>query len=216
VSYNPFLVETGQGIPEANAYETVQYAIDYHGSRGNSYWLTLTVTQQQQCIVRASQYLDIRFGPRFRGRKLTFQQGMEWPRANAFSNSRWLYANQDAVPRALRKACAEYAIRAAVLQQLAPDPPMIVNPQDLSQNPPTGGGQESLTAGVVLENLEKVDTLEQREKFMSPVDLVKATQGAGKSLMSTTVADFWIPEYPLADMWLEQLIRNESRRLVRG
>lgn len=216
MSYNYFLVEDGTAVPEANAYITIQYSLNYHGSRGNAYWSTLALTAQQQAIVRASEYLDIRFGPRFRGRKLTLQQGLQWPRGNAFDNSRYCYSGIDSVPRNLQKACAEYAIRAASLQTLAPDPPMLVNPQDLSQNPPTGGGTAEVSNGMIVKELDKVGPIEEEHFYANPLQLVEAIAKSGKSPMSSTVADFWIPEYPMADMWLEQLIRNESRRLIRG
>jgi hypothetical protein len=60
-----FTVEDGTGIKSANAYVTVQELKDYHADRGNT--VTGGAGDQQKALVKATDYLDKRFGPRFKG-----------------------------------------------------------------------------------------------------------------------------------------------------
>ena len=79
-------VEDGTGLTESNAYVENDYVTDYHVARGgadNLAWTAATTLQKDNAIVRACTYLDIRFGRKFIGTKLTLEQAMEWPRANA-------------------------------------------------------------------------------------------------------------------------------------
>lgn len=62
-----FVVEDGTGIASANAYITVQQFKDYHADRGNT--LTGGSGDQQKAIVKATDYIDKRFGRRFKGTK---------------------------------------------------------------------------------------------------------------------------------------------------
>jgi hypothetical protein len=195
-----------------NAYIDLVYSSTYHDSAGHVYWDNLTTLQQQTCIVRATHYIDKRFGHRFRGRKLTREQSLQWPRANAFDNSQWLYSDIDAIPRKLKMAVAEYALRAAILGELAPDAVPFVNPQSFAQD--TVPANTIFNGGIVARSIEKVETLEEENIFVKPTEMDKASRN--KMPSSTTVADILIPAYPEADMLLEELVQNRSFRLVRG
>jgi len=65
-----FLVETGAGVPGANAYAPTTFADTYLADRGRSAennWQALAASRKQQAIVVASGYIDRRWGPRFKG-----------------------------------------------------------------------------------------------------------------------------------------------------
>lgn len=72
--------------------------------------------RQRQAIVRATDYIESLFGHRFRGQKASAEQGLHWPALYAYSESLLV----EGVPDAVRRACAEYALR-ALSTDLAPD-----------------------------------------------------------------------------------------------
>ena len=70
-----FVVETGAGTPNANAYATPAFVTTYLTERNReteNSWSTETSTRQQEAIVVATQYVDRRFGRRFKGGRLRF------------------------------------------------------------------------------------------------------------------------------------------------
>lgn len=110
-----FVVETGTGVANANAYIAVATADAYFADRGITTWVGDT-TVKQGAIVRATDYIDMRFSSLFIGLKLTTAQALAWPRVDS--------TNPDfpvGVPVQVQRACAEYALR-ALSGTLAPDP----------------------------------------------------------------------------------------------
>ena len=67
-----FQVETGSGDAGANAYVSVAYFRTHHIDRGNSAHTDFTDTDTMAGIIRASEYVDKRFGIRFVGPPETF------------------------------------------------------------------------------------------------------------------------------------------------
>lgn len=103
-----FIVEDGTVVEDANAYITLAFADAYHADRGNAGWAGSN-TLKQQAIVRATDYIDVRWGPHFLGDKKEPEQSLQFPR-DAF----------EGMPSALLKAAAEYALR-ALSSDLMPD-----------------------------------------------------------------------------------------------
>lgn len=65
-----FLVETGAGVPGANAYAPTSFVDAYLTDRARNAengWQSLAATRKQQAVVVASGYIDRRWGPRFKG-----------------------------------------------------------------------------------------------------------------------------------------------------
>lgn len=180
-----FTVEDGTKPEGANAYISVAYADSYFTDRGIAAW-TGDNAAKEKAIVKATDYIDKRFGRRFRGYRESRDQELEWPRMNAVDNDGWLLSNKDEIPRQLKKACAEYALR-ALTAALVEDP--------------TGA------SGEVEAVREKVGPIEEETRYRASV----------RSPKSATVSDYNIPEYPAADMLLEELLRSTaSRTLARG
>lgn len=111
------IVEDGTGLTNSNGYISLAGFKAYHLDRENSLG-TYTDPQISSAIVRASDYMDRRFGPRFVGYVSTVLQAMQWPRKEAFYRD-----NRPAllVPVTISLACAEYGLR-ALAANLSPDP----------------------------------------------------------------------------------------------
>jgi hypothetical protein len=108
-----FTPEDGTGLINANSLCSVADADAYFEERGIAAW-TGTDTLKEQALVRATDYMETRWGARFRG-VLQFPdtpQALSYPR---------LYIGfDDVVPEGIKRACAEYAMR-ALTATLAPD-----------------------------------------------------------------------------------------------
>ncbi len=211
-----FTIETGSGIPGANAYVTVAYVSTHHSDRNNTAWTDFTSPEQQAAIIRASEYIDKRFGRQFRGVRKLKEQGLEWPRTNAYDNDGFSLSGVDDLPRQIEKATAEYAIRAAICGTLAPDAPLPVPKQDLTDS--SGDRPAQSATGQITRKKEKVGPLEEDTWYETTTQALGKNMGIGATgVKSSLVNDFNIPEYPEADLWIEELLRSSmSVTLSRG
>ena len=209
-----FLVEDGSGLQNATAYVSVAFVDGYMNDRLRDDWASLSTNVKQGSIVRATDYIEWRFGTKFRGSRRSESQGLEWPRNSAFDNDDWLYNNPlDAVPRQLQKACAEYSLIAARIGELAPNPPLPTGDETLDG---TASTTTESTSGIITAARERVGPLETETKY---ADLTSAgsRQAGGRTAQSFMNSDFYLPEYPRADGWIRELINNpNSRPLRRG
>jgi hypothetical protein len=71
------IVETGTGIVGANSYASVADADDFHTLRQNAAWIGATDDQKIAALVRATDYIEARFGAR--ANRLSDDQGLQWP-----------------------------------------------------------------------------------------------------------------------------------------
>jgi hypothetical protein len=144
-----FTVEDGNGLPEANAYIDVAFADSYFTDRGNTDWAAASSDQKQVAIVKATDYIDKVNSNRFLGYPAfrtnppneATDQALEFPRTMSvpfigdpsyyldvvyIPNSSVVYPAPPekpvAIPRTLKKACAEYALRALLNGKLLSDP----------------------------------------------------------------------------------------------
>lgn len=104
-----FVVEDGTGLPDSNAYIEVAFADGYFADRNNAEWAALTTEQKEVAIISATDYIDFRWGSKFKSYPSVEGQALEFPR------EAWL-----GIPTGVKKACAEYAVRASKFT-LAPD-----------------------------------------------------------------------------------------------
>ena len=209
-----FTVEDGSGISSANAYIDKAFADTYHADQGHADW-TGTDTEKETWIVRATYYIDKRFGRRFRGFRKLKSQSLEWPRLDAFDNDGFLLSGEDEVPRLLQRACAEYALRAKMYGVLAPDPPRAAPVQDPT-DATTSSAVEAVASGVITEEAKKIGPLEKTTRYQSVAQMI-SSMGRDKAQQSSLINDVFIPEYPEADLWIEELLRSStSRRLARA
>ena len=107
-----FVVEDGTGVANANSLCAVAFADAYFTDRGIIAWTGVTGVKQS-ALIRATDYIETRFGQKFQGELAAEDQELSWPRANVGADA--------IVPSSIQKAVAEYALR-ALTTTLAPDP----------------------------------------------------------------------------------------------
>lgn len=138
-----FTVEDGNGLPTANAYIDITFADDYWSDRADAAWAAASTQNKQVAIVKATDYIDKVFGGRFKGSKAfvsvpkpdeSVDQALEFPRVEQdayVGTTNWSVSSVQypsppekpvAMPRALKQACAEYAMRALLNGKLLSDP----------------------------------------------------------------------------------------------
>lgn len=141
-----FTPEDGTGLIDANAYITLAYANAYHMERGNSNW-TGPDAARQEAIVRATDYIETRWGQSFRGEPefLDTPQALSFPRVCIYDRNGVAI---EGVPEVLKRATAEYALR-ALTSALMPDP----------TRPDSG------TSGPVTSIREKVGPIESETRY---------------------------------------------------
>jgi hypothetical protein len=131
----PITVEDGTGLASADAYVSVAEAEAYAAARGAGFPTPLTA--QEQAIVRATAYLDARYGGAFTGQRLrSREQALAWPRSGAV-DAEGAAVDSASVPREIRNAACEAAIRE------------LATPGGLAPDLERGGAIKSLQAGSV-------------------------------------------------------------------
>ena len=174
---------------DANSYASLAYADAYHLDRGTITWVG-SIALRQAALVRATDYIDKRFGQIFLGYRQSSSQGLEWPRLGAYDRDD---LPLNGIPVNLQKATVEYALRALsgdALTDLAPDP------------------EDSDAAGTVISKKERVGPIEEYTSYGT---------SSSRSGVSGLVSVANIPEYPAADLMLAKLTRSSNnRRIVRG
>ena len=168
-----FTVETGAVVTGANAYLSVAQYRAHHTDRGKAA-LSSDVGQSdllvQAAIVRATDYIDKRFGRRLRGERKQSNQSLEYPRIDAWDEDDYQLPE---MPGQLLKATAEYAWYAT---------------QQTTELAPLPDG----TSGVVQESTEKVGPISTTVKF---ADRPMTSSGnLTESLREYPEADLWMEE----------------------
>lgn len=110
------IVEDGTGLADANAYIDVAYADNYFGLREIGDWSGDTPVKEA-AIIRATDYIGVRWGDKLLGRKLHASQALDFPRQDLWYQG----ARVTGVPDNVKRATAEYALR-ALGGELMPDP----------------------------------------------------------------------------------------------
>lgn len=194
------IVEDGTGVEDANGFIDIDFYRTYHLDRGRDL-SAQTDTQIETYIIRATDYIEKRFGVLWKGTRSTVVQALSMPREDMYVDSQEL--DSDAVPLRLMKATAEYAYRVSLLGELAPDPPVSFDRTDAD-------GDTIAASGVVITERGKVGPIEESRSFASPRML---QQGAKQS---ATVSGWIIPTYPAADLLIEPLLNNTQGRTIRA
>ena len=130
-----FVVEDGTGLTNSTSYSSVAFADAYFLDRMITPWSLLSTEQKQAYLIRATDYIDARWGNMFKGEPILETQALVFP-TSAF----------EGIPEVLKKATSEYALRASTAP-LAPD---------IEQDP--SGFQVS-------RRFEKVGPIEERTDF---------------------------------------------------
>lgn len=164
------VVQDDDGLVEnANGYVSLDYFKTYCTTRGHR--IIQDDEQLQIGIILATDYIEQRWGQYFLGNPLTETQALHFPR-DAFVG----------IPEILKKATAEYAIR-ALAKPLAPDP------------------VEDPTGYQVSREMKTLGPLQKRKDFafLGP--------GAQRKVLKTyAAADMWIA--PLLKVTSTKVMRN--------
>jgi hypothetical protein len=116
-----FTVEDGTGLTAANSYAAVAELVSYTGDRGVD--ISSADTQaREQALVNASQYLDQKYGPRWKGLRNSRDQGLDWPRYEVVDRNGFPLPSNE-VPKEIVNATLELAIRKIQGTSLEPDVP---------------------------------------------------------------------------------------------
>lgn len=130
-----FVVEDGTGKVDSNAYVSVEAFINYWIDRG----LDLTDREPdavQAAIVKATDYVEVRYGQRWRGirsstaKAALTEQALSWPRAGVYTRD-GVAIKETVLPPKLIAAICEYAKRALSVE-LLPDPTVDPNVKSIS------------------------------------------------------------------------------------
>ena len=182
------VVEDGTGITGANSYCSVAFATSYFSDRGGTVWAAIaTEAEQDQALIQATDYIEKRFGDKFIGEKDDHDNVLSWPRKWVYDRDGRLIYDATTIPLELKRATAEYAVRASV-SSLMTDP---------------------TRAELEIEEKEvEAGPVKKRTKYMKG--------GSGNRQKSSLVRDSVFNEYPAADLLLEKLLgRSTTKQLLR-
>ena len=105
------IVEDGSMVTGAESYLSVVEADAYFKNRGNVLWDGLGLIKREQALRQATDYLEIACHGNWRGRRTSLFQPLSWPRVDVADDG--FQHPLDSIPKALKQACAELAVRAA-------------------------------------------------------------------------------------------------------
>lgn len=108
------IVEDGSGKADAMAYVSVGEADAYHADRGNTDWATFDEGKKEICLLRATDYMVAEYRNRWKGFRTTTTQALDWPRSSVVIENGRLYIDNNTVPKEVKRACAELALRASM------------------------------------------------------------------------------------------------------
>jgi hypothetical protein len=130
----PFVVEDGTGLVDATSFISTDYFDNYFNTRGNATVVAWAADRKQKNINIATAYLCSYYRDRFKGRRATKDQALEFPRygvvldgdgADSFMPgfgpiTNGFIVNSNEIPRVVKDAVCEMAVRADT-NVLSPD-----------------------------------------------------------------------------------------------
>lgn len=100
------IVEDGTGKENANSYVTIAEATEYFTASNDEVWLALSEDAQKAGLIRATRYIDMRYGPVLTGTPKTSTQALFYPANDAVN----VYGyTETGVPRYAKVAVMEAA-----------------------------------------------------------------------------------------------------------
>jgi hypothetical protein len=146
--------EDGTIVADANSYADEADADAYQADRGRVGWLDATTEVADAALVRATDYIEGRFGLKFIGQRIGDVQTLSWPRKNAVYVATGNPFPDDEVPVDIVNACILYAD-----QIIGPDGDDLEAMTELSVIPTVSPD------GQVKMKKEKVDVLEEVTEY---------------------------------------------------
>jgi len=95
------IIETGQGLPDANTYIEEMDIEKYLPSTVLTNWNELSEDEKIDRLMLASLFIDISFN--WKGQQKTLDQGLSWPRTCVYFQGHVI--PDDYIPRQIKRAC---------------------------------------------------------------------------------------------------------------
>lgn len=195
-------VEDGTIVANANGYVTLDEFRSFFEDRGYTAIAdgtgNFTDDNCEAAIVKATDYVDKRWGMKFKGWRTDEDQTLQWPRTGVIDQSQFLIED-DVIPRHLKNAVYEYARLAIALAELLPVPAPNFNKLD-----PDTGESIASAGGPLFRERVVVGPIEDEKWYADPTKLELSGRASG--VTSDMVSTINLPEYPVADEWLRQLV----------
>ena len=148
--------EDGSIVTGANSYADAADSIAYQTDRGRQAWIDATTEVQEAALVRATDYIETRFGRRFIGSPVGDVQELAWPRTGARYPRTGNAFPDDEVPEDVLNATILYAD-----QVIGPGDDLEAM-TELAITP-----ELDATGRTVIAKREKVDVLEEATTYSS-------------------------------------------------
>ena len=100
----PLVVEDGAGLVGADAYTSVADADAYFLASANATWAAASNSDKEVAIVKATRYMEKRFGAKWKGQIASSEQALGWPRRYVYDERGTELAARVPTTRALRIA----------------------------------------------------------------------------------------------------------------
>ena len=113
-----FVVEDGTGVADSNSYTSEAFADAYFLDRSNATWAAASSSEKEVALVKATDYIELRFRDRWQGNLSPDATTLSFPRQYLYDRKGELV---EGVPTDVQKATCEYALR-ALSASLLPDP----------------------------------------------------------------------------------------------
>jgi hypothetical protein len=103
------IVETGQGLSNANSYVPLDFANEYYRERNFTEWFTLGIETQEAALIEATMYIDSNYQVNV-GEATNSDQSLQFPRTGVCNVNGRVYESNE-IPTQLKWAVLEVAKR---------------------------------------------------------------------------------------------------------
>lgn len=111
------VVETGEGLANADSFLSVADADAYHTKFGNASWAG-TTDQKEVALRKGTRYLCLKYKLRWLGTRSSKEQALDYPRTNVV-DSDGMAIESDEMPQCLLDATAEAALASLSTDMMA-------------------------------------------------------------------------------------------------
>ena len=184
----PLVVEDGTGLVGADAYISVANADTYFLASANATWAAATIPAKEVAIIKATRYMEKRFGTKWKGLIASSEQALGWPRRYVYDERGTELVDQ--VPVQIARACAEYAVQA------------LINPLIPETVYPIADGAP-VPFGRINRKVEKVGPIYE-ETYYSTGGAHASRVGSGSSLVDGDK----VVQYPEADFLIGPFLKS--------
>lgn len=112
------IIETGEGLADAESYASVAAADARCASLGKSTWAALAEADKEIALRKATLFMST-YRTRWAGRRMSSAQALDWPRYGVVVDGFPVLST--IVPVDVVNACIDLAVRASVGADLLPD-----------------------------------------------------------------------------------------------